>query len=76
MLIKVFEITVLVIIILVLINIFLNETKEEKEIARLFNRILVIAYIITIVVALICNFVVSTGNARQENEIVIEIKED
>ena len=52
MLIKVLEITVLVIVALVFVNIILSETKEEKEIRRLFNRILVIAYIINIAVVL------------------------
>ena len=37
MLIKVFEATVLLVFALVFTNIILNETKEEKEIARLFN---------------------------------------
>ena len=52
MLIKVLEITVLVIVALVFVNIILSETKEEKEIRRLFNRILVIAYIVNIAVVL------------------------
>ena len=48
--------TVLVLISLVFTSIILSETKEEKEIRRLFNRIVVIVYIITIV----AYFIIST----------------
>lgn len=49
---KLLEVTVLVIFALIFTNIILSETKEEKEIRRLFNRILVIAYIANIAVVL------------------------
>ena len=52
----VLEATILVIICLVFTSIILSETKEEKEIRRLFNRIIVIVYIITIV----AYFIIST----------------
>lgn len=77
MLIKVFEATVLLVFALVFTNIILNETKEEKEIARLFNRILIIAYIVNIVLVLSCSITtLAKENTKQENEIVIELKED
>lgn len=49
---QVFEVTILVIAALVFINIILNAT-EEKEIARLFTKIIVIVYIINIIIYLI-----------------------
>lgn len=77
MLINVFEATVLVIIALVFTNVIFNELNESYKIRRLFNSVLVMVYIITIIVILICSFVISTKeNTRQENEIVIELKED
>lgn len=77
MLINVFEATVLVIIALVFTNVILKELKESKEIIRLFSSIVVIVYIITICVILLCSFVISTKeNTKQEDEIVIELKED
>lgn len=77
MLIKVFEATVLVIIALVFTNVIFKELNESCKIRRLFNSVLVMVYIITIVVVLICSFVISTKeNTKQENEIVIELKED
>lgn len=77
MLIKVFEATVLVIIALVFTNVIFKELNESCKIRRLFNSVLVMAYIITIVVVLICSFVAPTKEStKQENEIVIELKED
>lgn len=77
MLIKVFEATFLLVLALVFTNVIFKELNESCKIRRLFNSVLVMVYIITIVVVLICSFVISTKeNTKQENEIVIELKED
>ena len=55
---KVFMATVLFVFALVFTNIILSETKEEREIRRLFCSILVIAYIITIVLFLACSITI------------------
>ena len=74
---KIFEATILLLVALFFTKIILKELKESKEIIKLFSSIVVIVYIITIVVVLICSFVISTKeNTKQENEIVIELKED
>lgn len=71
---RIFEATVLLALILVFINIILKETKESKEIKRLFNGIVVSIYIITVVIALAFSFAnTTTEGTRQANEIVIEL---
>lgn len=75
MLIKVFELTVLVIIILVFINIILKELKERKEIIRLFNSILVISYIVTIILVSAYSITISAiEDTKNANEVIIELK--
>ena len=74
MLLKVFEATVLLALVLVFINIIFKELKESKKIIRLFSSIVVISYIITIVLFLACNITTSaTEDTKQVNEIVIEL---
>lgn len=74
MLLKLFEATVLLVLVLVFINIILKELKESKKIIRLFSSIVVISYIITIVLFLACNITTQVKEStRQVNEIVIEL---
>lgn len=74
---KIFEATVLLLVALFFTNVILKKIEDDDEIIRLFNRALVIVYIITICVVLFCSFVISNKeNTKQENEIVIELKED
>lgn len=74
MLLKLFEATVLLVLVLVFINIILKELKESKKIIRLFSSIVVISYIITIVLFLACSMTtLTTENTIQANEIVIEL---
>ena len=75
MLIKVLEITVLVIVALVFVNSILKELKESKEIIRLFNDIIVISYIITIILVSAYSITISaTEDTKYANEVIIEIK--
>ena len=74
MLVKVFEATVLLALVLVFINVILKELKESKKIIRLFSSIVVSIYIITIVVALAFSFANTTTEADiTVNEVVIEL---
>lgn len=74
MLVKVFEATVLLALVLVFINIILKEDKDSKEIIRLFRGIVVISYIITIVLLLACGTTTSaTEDTKQVNEVIIEL---
>ena len=74
MLVKVFEATVLLALVLVFINIILKEDKESKEIIRLFSSIAIASYIITIVLVLAFSTTTQVKeDTRQVNEIVIEL---
>ena len=74
MLVKVFEATILLALVLVFVNIILKELKESKEIIRLFSSIVVISYIITIVLLLACSIATSaTEDTKQVNEVIIEL---
>lgn len=71
---RIFEATILLALILVFINIIFKEIKESKEIKRLFNGIVVSIYIITVVIALVFSFAnTTTEGTRQANETVIEL---
>lgn len=74
MLVKVFEATVLLVLVLVFINVILKELKESKKIIRLFSSIVIISYIITIVLVLTCSPATSvTEDTKQVNETVIKL---
>lgn len=75
MLIKMFEITFLVAIVLVFINIILKEIGESKKIIRLLNSIIVVSYIVTIVLVLAYGITTSAIEyTKNANEVIIELK--
>ena len=75
MLIKVFEATVLLIFALVFTNVILKELKESKEIIRLFNSIVVIFYIVTIILISAYSVTISaTEDTNNKDEVIIELK--